>query len=107
MLNALLIVEENCWLSQKAKSHLLFIAKSSLLLLSGSIKRLYSLQPGHFTSHVKVCETDPLLSSKLPISHQVNLIGKVHGHSQLDQQINAEAVATLGYNWASCNKTSQ
>lgn len=53
------------------------------------------------------CKTNPLLSSKFPISHQMNLIGKVHGHSQLDQEINTESIATLRYNWASCNKTSK
>lgn len=51
--------------------------------------------------------THSLLCSEFPIRHQVNLIGEVHGHSQLDEQINAEAVATLGDDWASCNKTSQ
>lgn len=51
-------------------------------------------------------KTNPLLCSKFPISHQVHLIGEVHGHSQLDEQINTESVTTLGNNWASCNKTS-
>lgn len=52
------------------------------------------------------CNTDPLLSSKFPISHQVHLIGEVHGHSQLDQEIDTESITALGYNWATCNKTS-
>lgn len=52
------------------------------------------------------CQTNPLLGSKFPISYQMHLIGKVHGHSQLDEQINTESITTLGYNWASCNKTS-
>ena len=51
-------------------------------------------------------KTNPLLGSKFSISHQVDLIGKVHGHGQLDQEVNTESITTLGYNWASCNKTS-
>lgn len=53
----------------------------------------------------KNTETNPLLRPKFPISHQVYFIGEVHGHSQLDQEINAESITTLGYYWASCNKT--
>ena len=44
---------------------------------------------------VLVCHTHTFLGPKLPISHQVNLVGEVHGIGQPDQQINAETVATL------------
>lgn len=37
----------------------------------------------------------PLLGSKLPVSHQVDLVGEVHGHGQFDQQVDTEAVAAL------------
>lgn len=47
-------------------------------------------------------DTYSLLRAKLPISHQVNLIGEVHTHGQLDEQIDAETIATLrddGLTW--------
>jgi len=47
------------------------------------------------------------LRSKFPISHQVNLVGEVHGHRQLDEQVNAEAVAALRDDWASCKPTAK
>lgn len=56
--------------------------------------------------HCLQCKIYPFLSSKFPISHQMHLIGKVHGHGQLDQEINTEPIATLGHNWTSCNGTS-
>lgn len=48
------------------------------------------------------CDTYSLLRAKLPISHQVNLIGEVHTHGQLDEQVDAETIATLrddGLTW--------
>lgn len=37
----------------------------------------------------------PLLSAELAIGHQVNFVREVHGPRQLDEQIDAEAVAAL------------
>lgn len=36
----------------------------------------------------------------------MHLIGEVHGHSQLYQEVNTKSITTLGYDWASCNENS-
>lgn len=45
----------------------------------------------------------PLLRSKLPVGHQVNLISEVHAHGQLDEEVDAEAVTTLRNRRLTCN----
>lgn len=46
----------------------------------------------------------PLLCAKLAICHQVDLVGKVHGPCQFDEQVNAEAIAALRHRVACCGQ---
>lgn len=46
----------------------------------------------------------PLLSAELAVSHQVHLVGEVHGACQLDEQVHAEAIAALWHRVARCGR---
>lgn len=40
-------------------------------------------------------DTHSLLRAEFSVSHQVDLVGEVHAHGQLDEQVDAETIAAL------------
>lgn len=49
--------------------------------------------------------TYSFLRTKFPISHQVNLVGEVQAHCQLDEQVDAETITALRDDGLTCGHT--